>query len=476
MTGDTTPPTTRLPSAALDRLRARVRGAVLSPDDDGYDDARTVWNARVDRYPGVVLRCAGVADVVAGVDVAREYDLPLAVKGGGHHVSGSAVCDDGVVLDLGPMDGVRVDPDARTARVGAGATWGVVDHETQAFDLAVPGGQDPDIGVAGLTLGVGVGWLSRVYGLTCDNLLSADVVTAAGEWVHASESEHADLFWALRGGGGALGVVTSFEFRLHEVHEVFAGSLVYPAEETRAVARRYRRFVADAPREVRLLFGSMVLPDSTVYPESVRGTRVAILIACYAGSPAEGCRVLDPLRAAGDPVMDSLRPRSYASFQRAGASGGSARTHLRSQYVETLTDPVVDAIAEFIADAPSEGATVFVSPRGGAETDPAPDATAYPHREDAHHLLVETRWNDPDRDDDHVAWVRAFHEALRPHTTGAVPLNFLPDDEPEARVRTAYGENRDRLAAVKREWDPGNLFRTERSVDPAGEDAAAGDE
>ncbi len=455
--------------AALDALGERLRGPLLRPGDPGYDDARRVWNARIDREPAAIARCTGPADVIAGVEAAREHDIPLSVKGGGHHVSGAAVCEGGLTLDLAGMDWVRVDPDAATARVGAGATWGDVDHETQAFGLAVPGGQDPNIGVAGLTLGGGVGWLSPKYGLTCDNLLSADVVTADGNLVRTSADHNPDLFWALRGGGGNFGVVTSFEFDLHEVGpEIFAGTLVYPAEETTAVARRYREFMETAPREVRLLFGSMVLPDASVYPEPVREERVAMLIAFYAGPPEAGAEVLAPLREAGDPVMDSLRGRPYKSFQRAGNTEGSMRTYLRSQYLATLSEEAIEIVREYAEEAPSAGATVFVSPWIGAETDPATDATAYPHREPAHHLLVEARWADPARDDEHEAWVRDFHEAIRPYTTGDVEMNFLTADEPAERLRAAYGENYDRLAAVKREWDPGNLFSNTQTVEPGG--------
>jgi FAD/FMN-containing dehydrogenase len=454
----------------LDALVEDARGDLLRPGEDGYEEARTVWNALIDREPAAILRCTGTADVITGVDFAREHDLLLSVKGGGHHVSGSAVCDGGLTLDLGPMDWVHVDPETKTARVGAGATWGDVDHETQAFGLAVPGGQDPNIGVAGLTLGGGVGWLSRKHGLTCDNLLGADIVTADGELVHASETDNPDLFWALRGGGGNFGVVTAFEYELHEVGpEIFAGSLIYPATETAAVARRYRAFVADAPREVRLLFGSMHLPDSDVYPESVRDSRAAMLIASYAGPPSEGRDVLEPLREAGDPepVMDSLRPRRYADFQRAGTSQGSIRTDLRTQFFETLSDSIVDTLVEYVADPPSAGATVFVSPRSGAETDPRADATAYPHRTDAHRMLIEARWSDPDDDDVHREWVRDFHEAVRPATTGEAAMNFLTVDEGD-RIPAAYGDNYERLAEIKAEWDPDNFFRTNQNVEPSG--------
>ena len=448
-------------------LRDRTRGPVLEPCDAGYDDARRVWNAMVDREPAAVLRATGAADVMAAVDAAREHDLRFSVKGGGHHVSGAAVCDDGLVIDLSEMDAVRVDPRARTARVQAGATWGDVDHETQAFGLAVPGGQDPNIGVAGLTLGGGVGWLSPKYGLTCDNLRSADVVTADGELVHASETENPDLFWALRGGGGNFGVVTAFEYDLHEVGpEIFAGSLIYPLAKARGVARHYREFMADAPPEVRTLFGIMELPAASFYPEAVHNTRVAMIVAFYAGPPAEGREVLAPLREYGDPHMNSLRGRSYKSFQRAGESQGSVRTYLRSQYLPALSDEAVETIVAHAEDAPVPGATVFVSPRHGAEVEPPTDATAYPRRDAAHHLLIEARWSDPEQDEACVAWTREFHEAVAPYTTGDVAMNFLTEDEPERRRRAAYGDNYERLVEIKTEWDPENLFASNVNVEP----------
>jgi FAD/FMN-containing dehydrogenase len=450
----------------LARLRERTRGTLLGPGDAGYEEACTLWNARVEKRPTAVLRCRGVADVLAGVEAARESNLPFAVRSGGHHVSGSALADDGLTLDLRPMDSVRVDPERERAWVGPGATWGDVDHETGAFGLAVPGGQDPNIGVAGLTLGGGVGWLSRKYGPTCDNLRAADVVTADGRLVHASEAENEDLFWALRGGGGSFGVVTTFEFDLHPVAEVFAGSLVHPHDRAEALARRYESFLADAPREVRLLFGSMVLPAAPYFPEAVHDTRVAICIACYAGDPAEGREVLEPLLAFGDPLFDSLRPRSYAAFQRAGESRGSMRTHLRSQYLDSLSADAIATVTEWADRAPSTGATVFLSPRSGAETDPPADATAYPHREDAHHLLVEARWDDPADDEEHVEWVESFHAALEPYTTGEVAANFVDSGEGPARERAAYGGNYERLVEVKRRWDPEGLFRATPTLSP----------
>ncbi|SHG99951.1 FAD-binding oxidoreductase [Halobaculum gomorrense] len=441
-------------------LAERTRGTVLEPGSPDYESARTIWNARIDREPAAILSCRGVADVVAGVNAAREHGLDLSVKGGGHHVSGSALTDGGLTLDLGAMDGIRVDPEARTARVGPGATWGDVDHETTAFDLAVPGGQDPNIGVAGLTLGGGVGWLSRKHGLTSDNLRSVDLVTADGELVRASATENPELFWALRGGGGAFGVVTSFEFDLHEIGEVFAGSLVHRLEDAPALLRRYASFTADAPPEVRLLFGVMELPASPTFPEHAHGTRVAILIAFHAGPPAEGREVLAPLRTFGDPLADTLQGRAYETFQRAGDSGGAKRTHLRSQYLDALPEPAIETAVEYATDVPDGEATLFVSPRGGAETAPPPDETAYPHRDAAHHLLLEARWEDPAADAAHVEWVETGYEALAPYTTGAAAANFLTADEGDTRRRAAYGGNYDRLAAVKRRWDPEGLFST----------------
>lgn len=451
----------------FETVRDHIRGAVLEPGDDGYEDARTVWNARIDREPAAIIRCAGAADVIAAVDLARETGLECSVKSGGHHVSGSAISDGGLTIDLSPMNGIRVDPEERTARVQAGATWGEIDHETQAFGLAVPGGQDPNIGVAGLTLGGGVGWLSRQYGLTCDNLLAADVVTAAGELVHADEQTNPDLFWGLRGGGGNFGIVTSFEFQLHEIGpEILAGSLIYPLEDAAKVARRYRDFMTDAPRAVRPLFGIMTLPAASYYPEAVHDTRVAILILFYGGDPETGKRVLAPLREFGDPVMDSVRRRSYVDWQGVGESAKVARTHVKSQYLDDLADEAIEEILSQASSAPSAGATVFISPRGGAETDPSTDATAYPHREESHHLLIEARWTDPDRDEEHIQWTNEFHEAIGPYTTGRAAMNFLTQEASTERVAAAYGANRDRLVAVKNEWDPENLFRSNQNIEP----------
>ena len=457
----------RVPDGAVERLRADSCGPVFEPGDVGYDDARQVWNAMIDHRPDVIVKPTGVADVMTAVQWAGEFDIGLSVKGGGHHISGAAVPDEGLLVDLGRMNTVDVNPDTRIARVQAGATWGEVDHETQAFGLAVPGGQSPTVGVAGLTLGGGVGWLSRKFGLTCDNVRAVELVTADGELIRASETNHPELFWGLRGGGGRFGVVTTFEYHLHEVGpEILAGSLVYPLEDAARIARQYREFMVEAPREVRLLFGLMALPPASHIPEECHGMRGVLLVVSYAGSPSTGRDVLEPLRVTNDPIADSIRPRPYAQFQRVGESEERARSYARSQYLADMSDAAIETILTHGRTVPSAGATVFISPRSGAEVDPASDETAFPHRDAAHHVLVEARWEDPARDDEHVSWVRRFHEALRPHATGDVAMNFLTTDESNERRRAAYGPNRSRLLQLQRQWDPQGRFRMTRPFDP----------
>ena len=456
-----------LPDEAIHRLQETVRGKILLPGHDDYDDSRQVWNAMIDHRPDLIVRPLDTQDVLEAVRIAGTYDFPLSVKGGGHHVSGTAVPDYGMLLDLAEMNHVAVDPTAQIARVQAGATWGDVDAATQAHGLAVPGGQDPNIGVAGLTLGGGVGWLSRKYGLTCDNVRSVELVTEKGELIRASTDEYSDLFWGLCGGGGRFGVVTSFEYDLHRVGpEIFAGSIAYPLTAAPEVLRNYRAFMVDAPLEVRVLFGIMALPPVTHVPEHQHGQRAVMLIVCYAGPPDTGREVLAPLRSVGTPFGDSIKQRTYTAFQRAGESRGSVRTYLRSQYLTDLTDEAIEIIHTHGSDSPSTGATIFVSPRSGAETALSSDATAYPHRTPAHHVLIEARWEDPAADGAHIDWVQDGYQALMPHTTGEVSMNFLTEDESVSRRRAAYGENYQRLQALQRKWDPGGRFRNTCKIDP----------
>ncbi len=438
----------------VEALRNRLDCRVLAPDSAAYDQRRQVWNARIDRSPAVIVLAEDVGDVSATIEVANGLDLPVSAKGGGHHVGGSAVIEDGVMIDLSAMDGISVDRDGRTVTAEGGATWGEVDAATQPYGLAAVGGQDPNIGVAGLTLGGGVGWLSRAYGLAADNLLEAEVVTASGEVVTASEDEHAELFWGLRGAGGALGIVTSFTFELYPVETVLAGSLVYPLEDAEAVLRGYRDLDERAPDTLRPLFGLFDLPPTSPLADNVASSRVAILIVCCIEPFDVGEAALAPLRERTEPLVDSIKERSYRTFQGAGESEPHARTSLRSQYVETLTDEAIERIVEAGRTGPSAGATVFVSPRSGAEVEPATEDSAYPHRTPCHHVLIEARWDDPADDERHVQWVTEGAKSLEAVRTATGSINFIDADEPAERAQAAFGPNYERVAALKRRWDP----------------------
>ena len=390
------------------------------------------------------------------------------MKGGGHNVTGTAVCDDGLVIDLSPMDSVRVDPNAMTARVQAGATIADLDHETQAFGLAVPAGIVSETGVAGLTLGGGTGRLARKHGLTIDNLRSVDLVTAEGKLVHASESENPDLFWGVRGVGGNFGVVTSFEYDCHEVgSEVLGGRIVHPFDDARAVLRSYRAFVTDAPEAVNCLAGIATAPANSALPESIRGERIVQLTVCYAGAIEEGREVLRPLRSVGEPIADLVRPQPYTRVQRilTEAAAEGYRNYWKSDYLAGLPDEAIDVVLEYCERFPSPSSSVFFETMGGAINRADVAATAFPHRDAAFSVTAWARWTDSTTDDEHVESAREFLDAMTPYSTDGVYVNFLGREGTE-RVEAAYGDNYDRLAALKTEWDPGNLFRMNQNVEP----------
>ncbi len=452
----------------LRALDGQVRGTVLRPGDDGYDDARTVWNAAIDRYPRAIVRPRGAADVIAAVDVAREQDLLLSVKGGGHNVAGNAVCDDGLMIDCSPMDWVRVDPDAKKARAGPGATWGDFDHETQAFGLATTGGGVSTTGIAGLTLGGGNGFLARKHGLTVDNLRAVDVVTAGGGLAHASAAENPDLFWALRGGGGNFGVVTAFEYDLHPVGpDVLAGRIVHPFDDAPAVLRHYRDFVTGAPGEVNCL-AAIASASAESSPLGLEpGTPFVQLLAVYAGDPEDGAEALRPLREFGDPITDEVSRRPYTELQRllTATAAPGYRNYWNSDYLVGLPDEAIDIVVDQCNPFPSDQSSVFFETMGGAINRVEPDATAFPHRDAAVSVTAWARWTDPAADDDHRAWARGLSAAMDPHTTDGVYVNFL-SREGDGRVKAAYGDNYDRLAAVKAEYDPDNVFRMNQNIEP----------
>jgi FAD/FMN-containing dehydrogenase len=450
-------------------FRDRLHGSVLQPGDGGYDEARTVFNAMIDKYPSYVAKCTGAADVMAAVEFARDTGIPLSVKGGGHNFAGTAVVDDGLVIDCSPMDSVRVDPDARRAWVGPGATWADVDHETQAFGLATTGGIVSDTGVAGLTLGGGQGYLARKHGLTVDNLVGADVVTADGELVHASASENEDLFWALRGGGGNFGVVTSFEFDLHPVGpEVLGGPVFHPYADAREALEFYREFTADAPDDLACYGLFARVPPEEPFPEAYQGEPAFAFAVCYAGPVDAGEEVLAPLRAFGDPIVDAVQPMPYAALQSAFDDGSPEghRWYSKAHYLRDIPDGAIDAMLEYTDPFPGPLTQVALEPLGGAMGRIDADATAFAHRDARYSFGIWPGWADPDRDEELIAWAREFHEAMAPYADG-VYANYLDRDEGD-RVETAYGDNYDRLAEVKAEWDPGNLFDSNQNVAPSG--------
>ncbi|WP_254536068.1 FAD-binding oxidoreductase [Halomarina litorea] len=453
---------------AIQAFEEGFRGSILRPGDDAYDEARSIWNAMIDRRPALVARCAGVADVIRSVNFAREHGLPLAVHGGGHNIAGNAVCDDGLMLDLSPMRSVRVDPEARIAWAEPGVTLAEFDHETQAFGLATPLGINSTTGLAGLTLGGGFGWLSRSLGLTIDNLRAVELVTARGELVHASEDEHPDLFWGVRGGSGNFGVVTGFEFDLHDIGTaVLSGLVVHPFDDPAALLRQYRDFVAEAPEELSAWVVLRHAPPLPFLPESVHGDLVVVFAACYVGDAVEGERVLAPLRELGDPIADVISPHQYTAWQQAfdPLLTEGARNYWKSHYFAALSDDAIDTFVEHARTIPSPLTEIFIGHLGGAINRIPSDATAYPHRDAEFTMNVHGRWESPERDDEVVAWARALHEALTPYATGGVYGNFVP--EREGQEHAVYGENYDRLVELKDEWDPENLFSMNQNVAPS---------
>ncbi|MGH6621183.1 MAG: FAD-binding oxidoreductase [Alphaproteobacteria bacterium] len=449
-------------------LAGRLRGKLVLPGEDGNDEARTIWNAMIDRRPGAVVRCAGAADVVRAVTFARDHDLVLSVRAGGHNIAGKAVGDGALLLDLTPMTSVRVDPARRTAWVEPGVTLGEFDNEAQAYGLATPLGINSTTGVAGLTLGGGFGWISRKYGMSIDNLVSVDIVTADGALRRASETENPDLFWAVRGGGGNFGVVTSFEFRLHPVGpEVLSGLIFHPQERAKELLPRYRRIVAEAPDELTCWVVLRKAPPLPFLPEAVHGTDVLIFAACYAGDMKEGEKAVAPLRALGTPIADVIGPHSFAGWQAAfdPLLTPGARNYWKSHDFTELSEAATDVMLDYTGRLPTPECEIFIGHLGGAVNRVAADATAYPHRDSDFIMNVHTRWQDPAQDRACVQWARGLFEATKPHATGGVYVNFLGEDEAD-RLPGAYGANLARLAAIKAKYDPANLFRVNQNIAP----------
>jgi FAD/FMN-containing dehydrogenase len=444
--------------ADIDAFTKDFQGQVILAGDAGYDDARRIWNASIDKHPGMIARCAGVADVVHAVKFARARELLVAVRGGGHNVAGRALCDNGLVIDLSAMKGVFVDPDRRIVRAQAGATLGEVDRETHLHSLAVPFGVVSRTGIAGLTLGGGVGWLVRKYGLTCDNVLSCEVVTAEGEVVTADEETNADLFWGLRGGGGNFGIVTSFLYRAHPVSIVLGGPILYARDQAGAVFRNYRSFMATAPEELTAYAGLISTPD---------GTPAVAVVVCYCGDLAEGERVIRPLRGFGSPFVDAVQPLALPAMQKLfdDSFPDGTYNYWKSTFLKALSDEVIDLIVEHGNRAGSPLSGVVLEFYGGAAGRVAPDATAFAQRQAEYNLGITAQWTDAAEADRHIGWVRGLADALAPHSSGGYLLNFVGDDNPKA-IRGAFGSNYARLVELKNKYDPTNFFSLNQNVAP----------
>jgi len=453
----------------LEGLAAGMRGTLLQANDPGYDDARTIWNAMINRRPALIARCSGAADVKQAVDFARNHDLLLSIHGGGHNIAGNAVCDGGMMIDLSAMKGVRVDADARLVHVGPGATLGDLDHETQAFGLATSVGINSTTGVAGLTLGGGFGWITRKHGLTVDNLTAADVVTANGEFVRASEKENADLFWALRGGGGNFGVVTRFEFQLHPVGpEVLAGLIVLPLADGPKALRRYRALAAELSEETSVWVVMRKAPPLPFLPENVHGKEVIVFALCHIGDPDEGQKAIAPIREFGKVLGEHVGMMPFAAWQQAfdPLLTPGARNYWKSHNFTELKDEVIDAGLDFAGRLPSDQCEIFFGQLGGAANRVAPDAMAYGHRDASFVMNVHGRWNTADEDAAGIGWSREFFKATEPYATGGVYVNFMTEDETGRTASAAYGPNYAKLAKIKHKYDPQNRFRINHNIQP----------
>lgn len=452
----------------LHALRSRLRGSLLEPGEAGYDQARAVWNGRFDRRPAAIAQCASAEDVMAAVDFAREHKLLLSVKSGGHDYSGNGVCEGGLTLDLAQMNSVRVDPNAKRAYVQPGATWAMVDKATQAHGLATTGGTVSTVGVAGFTLGGGSGHLARKFGLGLDNVVSLEVVTADGRRLRAGEAENADLFWALRGGSGNFGVVTEFGFGLHAFGpDMLAGQIIYPFEQAMQVFRSYRDFMAQAPDEVTCYAFVFRIPPIEAFPAEMHNQVVVDLVFSYAGPVAEGEKATAPLRTFGTPLLAAVQTLPYTAVQQmfdAGVPKG-LRWYSRAHYLSGLPDAAFDAVVQHTRDLPGAFTMVYFEPLGGAVGRVDPAATAFRHRRAVAGIHIFPGWSDPADDQGNMRWARAFHDAMAPFSSGGVYVNLLGEDE-AGRVKAAYGDNYARLAALKKKWDPQNLFRVNHNIRP----------
>lgn len=455
-------------SLSAEPLKSAIKGSVLSGSDAGYEEARQIWNAMIDRRPALIVRCAETADVTAAIAFARRNQLEISVRGAGHNIAGNAICDGGLMIDFAHMKKIQVDAAKRRAYVEPGATLADLDEATQAHGLATPVGINSTTGIAGLTLGGGFGWLTRKYGMTIDSLISVDMVTAEGKQMRASESENADLFWALRGGGGNFGVVTRFEFQLYPVGpEIFAGLMVFPFAQAKKVLDQYRRFVASTPEELNVWVVLRKAPPLPFLPENVHGKEVVILPIFYAGNAAEAEKLIAPLRAFGDLHGEHLGAQPYTAWQKAfdPLLGAGARNYWKSHNFTALADGALDAIVEYAGKLPSPQCEIFIGQIAGAPNRIASNAMAYGHRDAKFVLNVHGRWDNAADDSKCIAWARDFFRASAPFASAGAYVNFMTAEESD-RIAAAYGANYDRLVKTKRRYDPENIFHLNQNIKP----------
>jgi FAD/FMN-containing dehydrogenase len=463
-----------LGAATLTEFEDGLTGSAVQPGDDGYDEARAIWNGAHDGRPAVIARCADAADVRHAIGFARSEGLTVAVRGGGHSIPGFSTCDDGIVIDLSPMKGIAVDVDAATVRAEGGLTWAELDAATQEHGLAVTGGLISTTGIAGFTLGGGIGWLMRKHGLACDNLRAAEIVTADGQVLTASADENPDLFWGLRGGGGNFGVVTTFEFDLHPVGPtVAAGPVFYPGERAEEIMRFYRDFVGDLPDEATTLVNLLTAPPAPFLPAEWHGKKLVALICCYSGDTDEGMKALQPLRDLGDPVADLVGPMPYTQLQSLVDAlwPKGTQAYMKAGYLRELDDHAIETVASYHQTATSPSSEIHIQHFGGAIARVGEDETAYGERRAPFVLNAIASTHDPTGGlDTHVDWAQRLYAAIEPSLTGGAYINFL-SAEGEERVRAAYGaEKFDRLRALKDRYDPTNLFHLNQNIPPSKRD------
>jgi FAD/FMN-containing dehydrogenase len=457
-----------MPNETIGKLQSKVRGRIVLPDDPSYDEVRKIWNAMIDRRPAVIVQCAEADDVPHAISFARENGLEISIRGAGHNIAGNALCDNGLMIDFSNMKNVRVDAAKRRAYVEPGATLADFDAAVQRYGLATPVGINSTTGISGLTLGGGFGWLTRKYGMTIDNLISADMITADGKKIRASENEDADLFWAIRGGGGNFGVVTRYEFKLHLVGpEILAGLLVFPFGQAKQVLTQYREFIESAPEDLSVWAVLRQAPALPFLPEDVHGKEVVILAIFYAGDVTQGKKLIEPLRHFGDPHGEHIGTQPYMEWQKAfdPLLTPGARNYWKSHNLTVLSDGALDTMIEFAGKLPSPQCEIFIGLLAGAANRIPADATAYAHRDSKFVLNAHGRWDQTADDERCIAWARKFFESSAPYASGSVYVNFMTKDEGN-RIAAAYGSNYDRLIQIKRKYDPENVFHLNQNIKP----------